>query len=148
MLMDYKDKQEEIGKNKHFIRSFEFALTGIKTVYREERNMRTHTIAGILTIIAGIIFRLNRWEWLWILLSIFLVLVMEMINTAFENVVDMVTDFHFHSIGKKSKTWQLGQYYWPLALPSLSVCSFFYQKFINGCFKKEVQLCQIINQDL
>ena len=103
MLMDYKDKQEEIGKNKHFIRSFEFALTGIKTVYREERNMRTHTIAGILTIIAGIIFRLNRWEWLWLLLSIFLVLVMEMINTAFENVVDMVTDFHFHSIGKKIK---------------------------------------------
>ena len=93
MLMDYKDKQEEIGKNKHFIRSFEFALTGIKTVYREERNMRTHTIAGILTIIAGIIFCLNRWEWLWLLLSIFLVLVMEMINTAFENVVDHgVTD--------------------------------------------------------
>ena len=83
MLMDYKDKQEEIGKNKHFIRSFEFALTGIKTVYREERNMRTHTIVGILTIIAGIIFCLNRWEWLWLLLSIFLVLVMEMINTAF-----------------------------------------------------------------
>mgnify|MGYP003486480234 CR=1 FL=1 len=103
MLMDYKDKQEEIGKNKHFIRSFEFALTGIKTVYREERNMRTHTIVGILTIIAGIIFCLNRWEWLWLLLSIFLVLVMEMINTAFENVVDMVTDFHFHSIGKKIK---------------------------------------------
>ena len=108
MLMDYKDKQEEIGKNKHFIRSFKFALTGIKTVYREERHMRTHTIAGILTIIAGIIFRLNRWEWLWILLSIFLVLVMEMINTAFENVVDMVTDFHFHSIGKKIKDMAAG----------------------------------------
>ena len=108
MLMDYKDKQEEIGKNKHFIRSFEFALTGIKTVYREERNMRTHTIAGILTIIAGFIFRLNRGEWLWILLSIFLVLVMEMINTAFENVVDMVTDFHFHSIGKKIKDMAAG----------------------------------------
>ena len=108
MLIDYKDKQEKIGKNKYFIRSFEFALTGIKTVYREERNMRTHTIAGILTIIAGIIFRLNRWEWLWILLSIFLVLVMEMINTAFENVVDMVTDFHFHSIGKKIKDMAAG----------------------------------------
>lgn len=108
MLMDYKDKQEEIGKNKHFIRSFEFALTGIKTVYREERNMRTHTIVGILTIIAGIIFCLSRWEWLWLLLSIFLVLVMEMINTAFENVVDMVTDFHFHSIGKKIKDMAAG----------------------------------------
>ena len=70
--------------------------------------MRTHTIAGILTIIAGIIFRLNRWEWLWLLLSIFLVLVMEMINTAFENVVDMVTDFHFHSIGKKIKDMAAG----------------------------------------
>lgn len=106
--MDYKDNQEDIGKNKHFIRSIEFALTGIKTVYREERNMRTHSIVGILAIIAGLVFRLNRWEWLWLLLSIFLVIVMEIINTAFENVVDMVTDFHFHSIGKNIKDMAAG----------------------------------------
>lgn len=106
--MDYKGNKEDIGKNKHFTRSVEFALTGIKTVYQDERNMRAHTILGGIAIVLGFIFQLNRWEWLWLLLSIFLVLVMEIINTAFENVVDMITNFHFHSIGKKVKDMAAG----------------------------------------
>lgn len=106
MPMDLKDKQTE--KNKHFIASLEFAVQGIKTVFREERNMRTHIFMGVIAIIMGFIFRLAITEWLWLLLVIFLVLVMEIINTVFENVVDMVTDFHFHPIGKKIKDMAAG----------------------------------------
>ncbi|KAF1305545.1 diacylglycerol kinase family protein [Enterococcus saccharolyticus] len=107
MPMDLKDKKN-IEKNKRFVNSVEFALTGIRTVYRDERNMRSHTIVGILVVIAGFIFRLNRFEWLWILLSVFLVIIMEIINTAFENVVDMVTNKHFHPLGKKIKDMAAG----------------------------------------
>ncbi|OJG69030.1 diacylglycerol kinase [Enterococcus moraviensis] len=77
-------------------------------MFREERNMRTHIFMGVLAIIMGFIFRLAITEWLWLLLVIFLVLVMEIINTVFENVVDMVTDFHFHPIGKKIKDMAAG----------------------------------------
>ncbi|OJG92310.1 diacylglycerol kinase [Enterococcus silesiacus] len=63
---------------------------------------------GIVAIIAGFIFQLVISEWLWLLLAIFLVLAMEIINTVFENVVDMVTDFHFHPIGKKIKDMAAG----------------------------------------
>lgn len=108
MLMDYKDRKEEVSKTKYFYQSIEFALTGIRTVFKDERNMRSHLLSGIIAIFLGFIFRLNKWEWLWILLCIFLVIVMEIINTAFENVVDMVTDFHFHSIGKKIKDMAAG----------------------------------------
>ncbi|NLM67246.1 MAG: diacylglycerol kinase family protein [Enterococcus sp.] len=108
MLMDYKDRKEDIGKNKYFSQSIEFALTGIRTVFQDERNMRSHLILGIITILFGFIFQLNKWEWLWILLCVFLVIIMEIVNTAFENVVDMVTDFHFHSIGKKIKDMAAG----------------------------------------
>lgn len=107
MPMDLKDKKN-IEKNKRFINSVEFAITGIRTVYRDERNMRSHTIVGILVVIAGFIFGLNRFEWLWILLSVFLVIIMEIINTAFENVVDMVTNKHFHPLGKKIKDMAAG----------------------------------------
>ncbi|XUD03468.1 diacylglycerol kinase [Enterococcus sp. AZ177] len=106
MPMDSKDKRTQ--KNKHFIASLEFALQGIKTVFKEERNMRTHTVMGIVAIVIGIVFRLTTPEWLWLLLAIFLVLLMEIINTVFENVVDMVTDFHFHPIGKKIKDMAAG----------------------------------------
>ncbi|GGC82525.1 UDP kinase [Enterococcus wangshanyuanii] len=106
MPMDLKDKQTE--KNKHFIASLEFALQGIKTVFKEERNMRTHVLMGILAVVIGFVFRLSIAEWLWLLLAIFLVLVVEIINTVFENVVDMFTDFHFHPIGKKIKDMAAG----------------------------------------
>ncbi|OJG38762.1 diacylglycerol kinase [Enterococcus dispar] len=86
----------------------EFAFTGIQTVFKEERNMRKHVFLGILAIIAGFIFRLSRFEWLWLLLAVFLVWLVEIINTVFENVVDMFTDFHFHPIGKKIKDMAAG----------------------------------------
>ena len=71
--------------------------------------MRKHVLLGIVAIIAGFVFRLNQMEWLWLLLSVFLVWIVEIVNTVFENVVDMFTDFHFHPIGKKSKTWRQEQ---------------------------------------
>ncbi|OJG98132.1 diacylglycerol kinase [Enterococcus termitis] len=70
--------------------------------------MRTHVVMGFLAIVLGFVFRLTIAEWLWLLLAIFLVLVVEIINTVFENVVDMFTDFHFHPIGKKIKDMAAG----------------------------------------
>ena len=71
--------------------------------------MRKHVAFGI-ALFMGVIFQLDRIEWLWLLLAVFLVWIVEIINTVFENVVDMFTDFHFHPIGKKSKIWQLEQF--------------------------------------
>lgn len=70
--------------------------------------MRKHVALGIVAIIAGFVFRLNQMEWLWLLLAVFLVWIVEIINTVFENVVDMFTDFHFHPIGKKIKDMAAG----------------------------------------
>ncbi|MFV0558635.1 MAG: diacylglycerol kinase family protein [Enterococcus sp.] len=104
--MDYNDRN--IEKNKRFITSVEFALTGIKTVFEEERNMRKHVASGIVALIAGLLFHFNVIEWLWLLLAVFLVILAEIINTIFENVVDMVTNYHFHPIGKKVKDMAAG----------------------------------------
>lgn len=106
MPMDSKDRN--VKKNKKFITSVEFAVTGVKTVFKEERNMRKHVVIGILAVLAGLVFRLERMEWLWLLLAVFLVWIVEVINTVFENVVDMVTECHFHPIGKKVKDMAAG----------------------------------------
>ena len=103
--MDLKDKTE---KNKHFITSFEFALQGIRTVFKEERNMRKHVAFGLMAIFVSFLLGLSVLEWLWINLAVFLVWIVEIINTVFENVVDMVTECHFHPIGKKIKDMAAG----------------------------------------
>lgn len=103
MPMDSNDKKRNVGKSKNLINSLEFAITGVKTVYKDERNIRIHTVCAVLVIILGLFLRLDRFEWLWIIVCIFLTLLMEIINTIFENVVDMVTNKHFHPLGKKIK---------------------------------------------
>lgn len=103
--MDSKDNTE---KNKHFITSLEFAIQGIKTVFKEERNMQKHVAFGLMAIFVSFLLGLSILEWLWIILAVFLVWIVEIINTVFENVVDMVTDCHFHPIGKKIKDMAAG----------------------------------------
>lgn len=106
--MAYKDKGSQDFKNKTFLSSLEFAIQGLRTVFKEERNMRKHCRVAILVILLGFFFHLSISEWLWILLVVFLVIVMEIINTTVENIVDLVTNYHFHPLAKKAKDMAAG----------------------------------------
>lgn len=70
--------------------------------------MKKHVGFGLLAFFMGVVFQLNQLEWLWLVLAVFLVWIVEILNTVFENVVDMFTDFHFHPIGKKIKDMAAG----------------------------------------
>ncbi|UJF16674.1 diacylglycerol kinase family protein [Jeotgalibaca sp. MA1X17-3] len=79
------------------------ALQGIKTIVTEERNMRKHISFGIFPILLGWFFKVSSMEWIIIITCIFLVIIMEFLNTIFETVVDMVTEYTFHPLAKKAK---------------------------------------------
>ena len=70
--MDSQDNKRK-WKNRDLISSLEFALTGIFTAIKEERNMRKHVVTALVVILAGFVFQVSRIEWLFLLLSIFLV---------------------------------------------------------------------------
>ena len=70
--MDSQDNKRK-WKNRDLISSLEFALTGIFTAIKEERNMRKHAVTALVVILAGFVFQVSRIEWLFLLLSIFLV---------------------------------------------------------------------------
>ncbi len=106
--MAYKDKGSQDFKNKTYLSSLEFAIQGLRTVFKEERNMRKHCRVAVLVILLGFFFHLSISEWLWILLVVFLVIVMEIINTTVENIVDLVTNYHFHPLAKKAKDMAAG----------------------------------------
>jgi undecaprenol kinase len=95
-------------KNRTITSSLEFAFTGIITAFKEERNMRNHVLSTILVVIAGLIFRVTAIEWLFLLLSIFLVISFEILNSAIENVVDLASNYHFHMLAKNAKDMAAG----------------------------------------
>lgn len=95
-------------KNRHFSDSLRYAVEGLVTACREERNMRFHVFSVILVVIAGFVFRVSVGEWLWLILCIFFVLASEIWNTAIENAVDLATGYRRHPLAKKAKDTAAG----------------------------------------
>ncbi|HFI0467212.1 TPA: diacylglycerol kinase family protein [Streptococcus suis] len=95
-------------KNRELIASLEFAVTGLLTAFREERNMKKHLASAVLVVLAGLIFQVSVTEWLFLLLSISLVIAFEIVNSAIENVVDLASDYHFFMLAKNAKDMAAG----------------------------------------
>ncbi|MDR6942093.1 diacylglycerol kinase family protein [Mucilaginibacter pocheonensis] len=76
---------------KRLIRSFGFAINGLKYATATQLNFRIHLVAGIVVLAMGLAFHISASEWQWILLSITLVLVTELLNTAIETLTDLVS---------------------------------------------------------
>lgn len=73
-------------------KSFGYAFEGIFAVVKKERNMKIHCCMMILVLIAGIILQIPMWKWCVCFCLFGLVMALELVNTAVEAVVDLVTE--------------------------------------------------------
>lgn len=73
------------------LKSFRYAFNGLKTLIRYEHNARIHFLAVILIIAMGCYFQIQRFEWVYLLLSFALVISAEALNTAIEYLSDAIT---------------------------------------------------------
>lgn len=71
--------------------SFTYAFKGLKYVLSSERNARIHVIFAVAALIASIVLRIGLEEWLFVVISITLVFFAEVINTAIEKTLDLIT---------------------------------------------------------
>ena len=76
---------------KKLIKSFKYAIEGINTGIKQERNMKIHIIIMILVIIFGIILKISKIEWIICIILFGNVISLELVNTAIENAVDLIT---------------------------------------------------------
>lgn len=75
---------------KQFSHSLRHAFRGLAYAFRYEKNFQNEIAIGILVVIAMIYFRLSRAEMVALIFMIMTVLIMELINTIFERVVDIL----------------------------------------------------------
>ena len=88
--------------NKKLRASFQFASEGVRDVWKNEQNFRIHSTVAFVMISFGFFFELSTTEWLFLLLSIFGVLSLEVMNTAVERTVDLITS-EYHPVAKRAK---------------------------------------------
>lgn len=76
---------------KKLINSFRYAIEGLISSFKTERNMKIHILAMIIVITLGLIVRLNKIDWYICIILIALVISSELFNTAIETIVDMIS---------------------------------------------------------
>lgn len=84
------------------IRSFGYAIAGVRYLLWSQRNAKIHSALALIAAALGWLLRLDRGEWLALVLTIALVLMAEGFNTAIEAAVDLAAP-GYHPLAKVAK---------------------------------------------
>ncbi len=73
------------------LRSFGYAFAGLGHLLRTQRNFRIELAIGLVALMAAAWWRIERWEWAVLVVTISLVLILEAVNTAIESAVTLAS---------------------------------------------------------
>ncbi|WP_044642383.1 diacylglycerol kinase family protein [Risungbinella massiliensis] len=114
------------------VQSFRFALDGLKYTVVSQRNMRIHFLVSLAVLLVSLYLPISKIEVLLLFVTITLVLFAELINTAVEAVVDMVTK-EYHPLAKIAKDVAAGAVLLTAGLAVMVGVSIFYP-YLNLLF--------------
>jgi len=80
--------------------SFTHAINGILVLLREEHNSRIHLVALVSVVVAGVVFGISTYEWIAVIMVAGLVLSLEAVNSAMENLLDYVSPERHEKVKK------------------------------------------------
>ncbi|MDT8861783.1 diacylglycerol kinase family protein [Alkalihalobacillus sp. MEB130] len=87
---------------KRLLRSFSYASQGFGYVVKNEQNMQIHLVVATITLLAAFLLDFPVTHWLLLLIVIAGMFALEIMNTAIERTVDLVTE-EFHPLAKRAK---------------------------------------------
>ncbi|BAZ45759.1 diacylglycerol kinase [Chondrocystis sp. NIES-4102] len=88
--------------------SFKYAWAGVRYAFATQRNFRIHTIIGVVAVSLGLFLEIRAIEMAVIVMTCAVVMVLELINTAIESVVDLTVKQSYHELAKIAKDCAAG----------------------------------------
>lgn len=89
-------------KPESWVESLNCAIEGILWAVKSERHLRYHFVAALAVLLMALFFRVTALEFFLLVLAAVLVIFAELMNTAIEALVDLVTD-EYHELAKRAK---------------------------------------------
>lgn len=114
--------------------SFRYAWAGIVYAVRTQRNFRIHLAIGLVALSLGIMLHIQALEAAVVAITVSAVLVIELINTALESVVDLTVGQTYHELAKIAKDCAAGAVL-IAAMAALLVAAFIYLPPLFELFK-------------
>ena len=88
--------------------SFKYAWAGVLYAFATQRNFRIHTFVGIFAVSMGAFLEIEAVEMAVVAVTCAIVMVLELINTAIESVVDLTVKQSYHELAKIAKDCAAG----------------------------------------
>lgn len=79
---------------KRLLKSFKYAFEGIYLGLKVDHNLKIHFIVAIAVMLVAFFFQVSEFEFLFIMLAISFVIFAELINTAIEELTNLVVQEH------------------------------------------------------
>ncbi|MDQ2865091.1 MAG: diacylglycerol kinase [Candidatus Eremiobacteraeota bacterium] len=117
--------------NFKFWQSLNHAFEGIMYAAKTQPNMRSHLAIALLVLLASLLLRLDRYYVVELIIIIAVVLALELLNTAVEAIVDLLTVTH-HPLAKTAKDAAAGAVLVASIAAVVIGYLVFYQGIING----------------
>ncbi len=81
-------------KTRKLFSSFGYALDGIYLAVKLDQNVRFHLLVSVVVLIVSFLLKISTVEFLFIILAIFFVVISEMVNTAIEEMTNLIIKEH------------------------------------------------------
>lgn len=95
-------EQKEVSLIKNVLNKCKYSLQGLGYCFKNESSFTLVTIAACLVILLGVLFDIEFIQWVLSFGSLALIMIIELLNTSIEAVVDMFTD-EYHPLAKIAK---------------------------------------------
>lgn len=90
-----------------FLRSFLFAIQGFRMALKTERNIKVMLLGSVFAVSMGFLLQIDLLSWAIILLCCGVVIAAELLNTAVETIVDLVSP-EYHPLAGRAKDISAG----------------------------------------
>ena len=103
-----KNRIESYKTSSNVLKSFKYALSGISYVLKTSRNFKIQLIFAVTSLMIGFLLQISQSNYVILIAAIMSVLILEILNTSIESIVDLVVKKEFSSLAKISKDTSAG----------------------------------------
>ena len=101
-------RKESYKTSSNVLVSFKYAFSGINYVLRTSRNFKIQLIFAVTTLMIGFLMEISLGNYVILIATIMSVLILEILNTSIESIVDLLVKKEFSSLAKVSKDTSAG----------------------------------------
>ena len=103
-----KNRIDSYKTSSNLLKSFKYAFSGISYVLITSRNFKIQLIFAVISLMIGFLLQISQSNYVILIATIMSVLILEILNTSIESIVDLIVKKEFSSLAKIAKDTSAG----------------------------------------